>query len=776
MSEVTSVNGMTGAVVLNAADVGAVASSSEGEPNGVATLNSSGQLPETQLPTSVVSSSAPGFAPSVIWLDTTPEFYGAKRDGVTDDTAAWQACSKAIKAKGGGVMRLSAGTYIVDGYEWESGVFIVGRGGTSFATKVKPVAGSGKGAMITCAAGPIIGGGFEGICFLPQVSNVGQDCMRFVARGAGAETKGGVWNGLFKDVQIGVVNGAAWTGNCMWFQGGSSTNLLPHQYNRFENCCLVHENEGAVTEVASGQLIGPKTSRCIKLTGQCEKFEFDNRCVVDGQKNLTPGVGTLAEISREFTFSTTLEADGAAGVSKITVKSTAGLEPNKRFSIGEGAYNELCQVEGIVGKEVALKKPLEYAHAAADTNLYVLSGTVGAPATFGSSEIVFSSGTYQNCDAIALIDTATIVDFYATDQENVVHHIKVRNESFQINLHGVHPNSASQGVSNGTGTITVGSNIITAATGLWVNGDTINGRGIPTGTTVTVEGATLTLSKAVEVNGTEGPIASVPLTKGGEGSGYIARYEAGCQGEVSYYGTGPIDNGVVSVEASVRVAKLARKSSLPVGLSTGVTLAKGTASVLDALGVRELVLTNATSPIRVIQGSHGPGEKLHIRATVSGTKFEQNKVTGTNLLLPGGSLTLEANEIVTFLRTDNGNATWVLVGVQRIHEEYEWQEVEELNANLESSAGWPPHLQWAVRRGQITLRGVQNVKTEIAISSVLCKLPAAARPETKRLLVLPNTEKYILVIIEPSGNVVTQSLLKTGTKIGLDGLMFPLKP
>jgi hypothetical protein len=60
MSEVTSVNGHTGAVVLTAADVEAVPTSAEGKPSGVATLDSSGVLHEAQLPAPVeISSPAP---------------------------------------------------------------------------------------------------------------------------------------------------------------------------------------------------------------------------------------------------------------------------------------------------------------------------------------------------------------------------------------------------------------------------------------------------------------------------------------------------------------------------------------------------------------------------------------------------------------------------------------------------------------------------------------------------------------------------------------------
>jgi len=56
MSEVTSVNGKTGAVVLKATEVEAVPTSEVGQPSGVASLDGSGKLPETQLPSSVVTS------------------------------------------------------------------------------------------------------------------------------------------------------------------------------------------------------------------------------------------------------------------------------------------------------------------------------------------------------------------------------------------------------------------------------------------------------------------------------------------------------------------------------------------------------------------------------------------------------------------------------------------------------------------------------------------------------------------------------------------------
>ncbi len=57
MTVVESVNTQSGVVVLDAENVGAVATTELGQPEGVATLNESGALTSAQLPSSVVSSS-----------------------------------------------------------------------------------------------------------------------------------------------------------------------------------------------------------------------------------------------------------------------------------------------------------------------------------------------------------------------------------------------------------------------------------------------------------------------------------------------------------------------------------------------------------------------------------------------------------------------------------------------------------------------------------------------------------------------------------------------
>jgi hypothetical protein len=100
----------TKTVTLTAADVEAIPSSEAGQPEGVATLNSAGKLPEVQLPSSVATSSADpaaegqlavaaGTASNAIAWQSKPAFdirdYGAVADGMTDCA---EPTRKAIKA------------------------------------------------------------------------------------------------------------------------------------------------------------------------------------------------------------------------------------------------------------------------------------------------------------------------------------------------------------------------------------------------------------------------------------------------------------------------------------------------------------------------------------------------------------------------------------------------------------------------------------------------------------------------------------------------------
>jgi hypothetical protein len=91
MSEVTSVNEMTGAVVLTASSIEALPTSEAGQPNGIATLDSAARLSGTQMPTSVPSAGQYGTrgTPNVaqVWskgpaTDITPEIQAAIDAGV----------------------------------------------------------------------------------------------------------------------------------------------------------------------------------------------------------------------------------------------------------------------------------------------------------------------------------------------------------------------------------------------------------------------------------------------------------------------------------------------------------------------------------------------------------------------------------------------------------------------------------------------------------------------------------------------------------------------
>lgn len=77
-----TVNGkpLTGDISLQAADVGAVPASAKGAANGVASLDASGKVPETQLPSLtpyVAGTSAPSDTKK-LWIDTTANTGGLK--------------------------------------------------------------------------------------------------------------------------------------------------------------------------------------------------------------------------------------------------------------------------------------------------------------------------------------------------------------------------------------------------------------------------------------------------------------------------------------------------------------------------------------------------------------------------------------------------------------------------------------------------------------------------------------------------------------------------
>jgi Pectate lyase superfamily protein/Right handed beta helix region len=132
-TSVQSVNSylpVNGAISLNASDIGAVSTGLLGALSGVATLDGSGELTSSQLPTSVVTKSTnssdagkavdafsglplamKGIDLGVISVKEAP--YNATGDGVTDDSAAIQGAIDQARDNGGGVVYFPSGVYRV---------------------------------------------------------------------------------------------------------------------------------------------------------------------------------------------------------------------------------------------------------------------------------------------------------------------------------------------------------------------------------------------------------------------------------------------------------------------------------------------------------------------------------------------------------------------------------------------------------------------------------------------------------------------------------------
>ena len=605
---------------------------------------------EAAMPPSVVSSSADGFAPSVIWLDTTPEYYGAKGDGVTNDTAAFQLCSEAIKAAGGGVMRLSARTYIVDGYVWETGVKHQGRGIRGVGTVLKAAAGSANPAQITQASGVVNGGAWKDLRLVPN-GNAGQTCMYFYAENSGA---GGVFNSEFDNLQIGgPLTGEPWEGDCMWWRGGATSSTSPHQYITFSKVICYRANTGTYAT----------TNRCMRRTGQCEKFEFDAACFFNGA-TAKEKVGTNIEDSREFLFAAALSAEATAGANEITLPSVTGFETNKRFSIGEGNSSELCQVESVTGSTVKLKSALALTHASG-TRTYLLSGTVSSPATLAPSRTTYASGAIQNADLAVLVDSGVDCNFNGTDFEETSRTLKRRHQSYQVNLNScVVTNASSEGVSNGEGVATVGSKILTGVTGTWTEGEKINGPGIKTTVAKTLGAGEIELTAAVTANGTANA-TKVFLVKGGSGQGYVTNTAEGSQGKNEYHLQGASDQGDISTESGVVEGNLTRATQATTQTSSGVVLPIAAASTVTIYSCAKVELLNAAATIKTIVGQHGTGQSVTFRASTANTIFE----VGGNIFIPAGKLILQVNDIAVFQRTDYGTFTWELIAVQRAEEQ-----------------------------------------------------------------------------------------------------------
>src|ERR1700722_4321992 len=575
--------------------------------------------------------------------------WGAKTNG-ENATVECQAASEALVAKGGGTLLFGNHEYVLDGFLVETGVNYVGYNGDNVVgTRIKAKAASTQEGIIECKPGRVRFGSWQNFSF-KGAGNAGQDIFYLHAQEVGGI--GGVTNYEFLNCEFGS-SGFPAQRNCMWLRGGAINTKTPMQFITFNDCTFQRANTGSQAT----------TSRGLKCSGQCAKITVDGRSTIQGNIAGTK-VGTNVELTREFLLASSLTAEAKAGATKLKVGVTTGLENGKVFSVGEGATNEICKCVGApVGEEVTVEKALKYTHAIG-VNTYLLSGTVASPTINAPVESTFYRGAYQNSELDILADGKVTAQFFGCDFEEKFGILRAREEAI-VDLTGkARILGASEGVLNGQGLLTEGSNVITGATKSWVEGELIGseGPGIPPETTVTnVSGSTITISNSAVSTGSLVQVTN--LTKGGKGKGYIASLESGAQSNIDVSVIGTIDNYVLgNNEGYVYINGLGilAGGSTASYMSEGVTVHKGAAETITTNRAREIVLTNAAATVKNIKSLVATGELIVLRATVAKTLFGE----GGNLYLQGNStLEIGAGGVVVLLRTDYGPSTFVLVHV-----------------------------------------------------------------------------------------------------------------
>jgi hypothetical protein len=756
----------------------------KGAANGIATLDGGERLPAVQLPSSAVSDSRgsatgdlllfdgasfvriPRGAPGeqmVVGLDGTVRYQPATSlnldaiiaEGVTP-TEALEKANAAFAAAGGGKLVIGGGAvkeYTFKKMVLQTGVKWIAPAGPR-ATVIKQEVGVAE-PLVQSAVGPVQNTEVDGLSFVPNEQGY---ALLLEALEDPVKKTGGLFENIFRNCLFGRSSSPAEMAP-VWLRGSPTNASLIHQFVYFKNCTFYRANTGA----------NANKNRCIKITGRCEKIFADEQCIYNGS-TAQEKVGTNIEIGREFSSPTALTAEAAAGATRYTAASVAGIEAGKIVRVGEGATADTRKVKEVVGKEIVLTLALAFTHAVGE-NSYLLAGE-NAPSFIGIR------GTSQNCYLNAYVDKSLVVSIGGKtpmDMEYATRGVRVVEESWHFSGN-VRPLNVSEGTSNGTGTATVGSNIITEATGEWANGNIVNGRGISGLEVTNVTGGagalTLTLSDNVAANGTTGA-QSISLVKGGKGEGYIYSFENNSLAEYEYHPQGAIDRTVIAdATSSATPRNLTRGAPLQVITTSGLTpVITAEGNVLKVGKSREVILGSGAA-IKTVYGQHGVGEELTLRAP-STTLIEN---VGNITIPSGGKMTLAAGDAITLRRQDHaGTLTWIVAGVVRAQEELEGAAFEAINEHLGTPAGFAA-ATWAIKNGRVYLDGHFEATAEIPASTKLCGLPAAAHPESKHLLLPAVTSVYTTITVATNGELVAQAIMKSGAKMGLSGINFPLKP
>jgi hypothetical protein len=282
---------------------------SPGQPIQAATINKLGtqyQLSVNDSATNVVTAaSGPGALRSAIdarypvrgQVDYDVRDFGAKGDGVTDDTAAVQAAINAANASNAGMsssVYLSQGVYVVSTIVLKKGVTLRGSGRDK--TRLYALAGSTAAAVVTIDTAYVDNAFIRDLAIWGQGSgNANQIGVYAYAHAADSSPSGWGSGGMTN------VNIQYFDGHSLWLRGGGGptgnidrTNWQ-HQFLKFDHCDFVGTKDNA-------------NSNTVRVTGKNGQITFE-ACQITTSAGTSANSGTNLYIATEQDDSGTIISD-----------------------------------------------------------------------------------------------------------------------------------------------------------------------------------------------------------------------------------------------------------------------------------------------------------------------------------------------------------------------------------------------------------------------------------------------------------------------------------